>query len=204
MKRVFDVVASLFLLVALSPLIAIVALLVRVKIGYPVFFKQLRPGLNEVPFYLLKFRTMTNDKDNAGQLLPDEERITRFGRFLRKYSFDELPQLVNVLKGELSLVGPRPLLMEYLPLYSAEQARRHYVKPGITGWAQINGRNAISWEEKFALDVWYVDHQTFWLDMRILLLTLRKVWLSEGVSQQGHATVDRFKSEEIRVKEGRG
>lgn len=169
------------------------ALLVRYKLGKPVIFKQQRPGLNGQPFYLYKFRTMTDERDSNGILLPNEERHTAFGRLIRKFSLDELPQLVNVLKGDLSLVGPRPLLMEYLPLYSPEQARRHEVKPGITGWAQVNGRNAISWEDKFRFDVWYVDHQSLWLDIKILWRTLFKVLKSEGVNLSEKVTVERFR-----------
>jgi len=169
-----------------------VALLVRVKIGTPIFFTQSRPGLHGNAFTMIKFRTMTNARGADGSLLPDAERLTRFGRFLRATSLDELPELWNVLKGEMSLVGPRPLLIEYLPLYSPEQARRHDVRPGITGWAQVNGRNAISWDEKFKLDVWYVDHQSFWLDMKILLLTVRRVFQRHGISADGEATMKPF------------
>lgn len=163
------------------------------KLGAPILFKQQRPGLNGKPFQLYKFRTMTDKRDSAGKLMPDCERLTSFGRFLRKYSLDELPQLFNVIKGDLSLVGPRPLLMEYLPLYTKEQAKRHLVKPGITGWAQVNGRNAISWEEKFKLDVWYVENQTFLLDFKILFLTFWKVATSEGVNQSTNVTMESFK-----------
>jgi sugar transferase EpsL len=193
MKRLFDLVLSLFLLLLLSPLIAFVALIVRVWLGSPVLFRQLRPGLHGRPFEIYKFRTMTDQLDTAGEQLPDADRLTPFGRLLRRSSLDELPQLFNVLKGDLSFVGPRPLLMEYLPLYSAEQARRHEVRPGITGWAQVNGRNALSWEERFRLDVWYVDHRSFWLDMKILWLTLLRVVRPEGVNQPGHATMDKFR-----------
>lgn len=171
---------------------AVTSILVRWKLGSPIIFKQQRPGLHGKPFYLYKFRTMTDERDEKGELFPDHVRLTPFGQFLRKYSLDELPQLFNVLKGDISLVGPRPLLMEYLELYTPEQARRHEVKPGITGWAQVNGRNAISWEEKFKLDVWYVDHQSFWLDLKILFLTVLKVLRSEGISQQGHVTMEKF------------
>ena len=180
-------------LLALSPLLLILALLVRVKHGPPAFFCQQRPGLRGKPFQMLKFRTMTNERDAKGNLLPDEQRLTAFGKFLRRTSLDELPGLINVLKGDMSLVGPRPLLMEYLPLYSPEQARRHEVRPGITGWAQVNGRNALSWEEKFILDVWYVDNQSFWLDIKICWMTFIKVFQREGISQQGHATMEKFK-----------
>ncbi|MED0680776.1 sugar transferase [Aneurinibacillus thermoaerophilus] len=191
-KRVFDLVCALVLLVVTLPVMGITALLVRIKLGSPVLFKQKRPGLHGKPFYIYKFRTMTDERDESGELLPDEVRLTGFGRWLRRLSLDELPQLFNVVKGELSLVGPRPLLMEYLPRYTPRQARRHEVKPGITGWAQVNGRNAISWEEKFELDVWYVDRQSFWLDMKILWLTLFKVIRSEGINKEGHATTTEF------------
>ncbi|PFD42971.1 sugar transferase [Bacillus cereus] len=192
MKRLFDLFVSLSLLVFLLPLIIIVAVLVRIKLGSPIIFKQQRPGLHGVPFFLYKFRTMTDEKDSEGNVLPDDVRFTRFGGFLRKCSLDELPQLFNVIKGDLSLVGPRPLLMEYLELYTEEQAKRHNVRPGITGWAQVNGRNAISWEEKFDFDVWYAKKRTFWLDMKILLLTAKKVFKSEGINQVGHVTVEKF------------
>jgi lipopolysaccharide/colanic/teichoic acid biosynthesis glycosyltransferase len=177
-------------------LIAIVLRLVHGKGG--VFYTQLRPGKNEVIFKLVKFKTMNDKRDLDGNLLPDGERMTRIGKFIRKTSLDELPQLWNVLKGDMSLVGPRPLLVQYLPLYSTEQKRRHLVKPGITGWAQVNGRNAISWEEKFRLDVWYVDHISFTLDLKILFLTIKKVFIREGISAQGHATMDYFKGTQER------
>ena len=193
LKRLFDVTSSLAFLILLSPLLAGIAALARLLLGSPVFVRQLRPGLHGRPFTLLKFRTMTEARDPAGNLLPDEQRLTRLGRFLRRTSLDELPELINVLKGEMSLVGPRPLLMQYLDRYTPEQARRHEVKPGITGWAQINGRNALTWEEKFKLDVWYVDHRSFWLDAKILLLTLWKVLQREGINQPGHATMEEFK-----------
>ncbi|MDQ0270932.1 sugar transferase [Cytobacillus purgationiresistens] len=193
MKRCVDIVSSLIILVILSPFIFLIAWLVRIKLGSPIFFKQPRPGLYTVPFNLYKFRTMTDERDRKGDLLADEHRLTSFGRILRKYSIDELPQFINVLKGDLSLVGPRPLLMQYLPLYTFEQAARHNVKPGITGWAQINGRNAISWEEKFALDVWYVNNQTILLDLKILAITMKKVIQSEGINQSGNTTVENFK-----------
>ena len=170
----------------------VTAILVRWKLGSPILFKQQRPGLHGKPFYLYKFRTMTDERDENGELLPDHLRLTPFGQFLRKYSLDELPQLFNVLKGDISLVGPRPLLMEYLELYTPEQARRHEVKPGITGWAQVNGRNAISWEEKFKLDVWYVDNRTFWLDIKILFLTVIKVLKKEGINQSEYVTMEKF------------
>jgi sugar transferase EpsL len=166
--------------------------MVRRKHGAPVLFRQTRPGMGGKPFLMYKFRTMTDQRDTAGNLLPDEKRLTRFGKFLRSTSLDELPELINVLKGEMSLVGPRPLLMEYLGRYSPEQARRHEVRPGITGWAQVNGRNAISWEEKFKLDVWYVDNRSLWLDIKILWMTFVKVFKREGISQEGQATAEKF------------
>jgi len=193
MKRLFDFVMALLALLVLWPVILITGLLVRYNLGKPVLFSQLRPGLHSKGFYIYKFRSMSLTYDKNGVLLPDSERMTAFGAFLRQYSLDELPQLFNVIKGELSLVGPRPLLMEYLPLYSEEQARRHHVQPGITGWAQVNGRNAISWEDKFKLDVWYVDNQSFWLDIKILYLTVKKVCAREGVNAEGHVTVEPFK-----------
>lgn len=191
-KRLFDVVVSAMGLLLLSPIIAVVAWQVRRKLGSPVFFRQVRPGLNGKPFEMVKFRTMRDAVDALGNPLPDSERLTPFGAFLRSTSLDELPELWNVLKGEMSLVGPRPLLMEYLPLYSAEQYRRHEVRPGVTGWAQVNGRNALSWEEKFKLDVWYVDNRSFWLDLKILLLTIKKVFIREGISGEGEATMSKF------------
>lgn len=192
MKRLFDLILSLLGLVVLAPILFALMLLIRLKLGYPIFFTQARPGLNGKSFNMLKFRTMTDACDTDGNLLPDAERLTEFGRFLRASSLDELPELWNVLKGEMSLVGPRPLLMEYLPLYSPEQARRHVVRPGITGWAQVNGRNALSWDDKFKLDVWYVDNQTLWLDIQILWLTVRKVLVREGISAAGEATMSKF------------
>lgn len=192
MKRLFDFTVALVCLLVLWPLIVTTYVLVLIRMGRPVLFVQQRPGLNSKPFYIYKFRTMLSTRDENNQLLADVHRMTSLGNFLRKYSLDELPQLFNVLKGDLSLVGPRPLLMEYLPLYSVEQARRHLVRPGVTGLAQVSGRNAISWEDKFKLDVWYVDHQSFWLDGKILLLTVKKVLLSEGVSAEGEATMSRF------------
>lgn len=192
MKRCFDVlVAVVALLILALPLLAL-ALLVRIKLGKPVLFAQIRPGMHGKPFRMVKFRTMTDARGPDGALLPDAERLPSFGRFLRATSLDELPELWNVLKGDMSLVGPRPLLMEYLPLYSKEQARRHDVRPGVTGWAQINGRNALSWEEKFELDVWYVAHQSFALDIKILWRTARKVLVREGISAAGEATMSRF------------
>lgn len=192
MKRFFDVVfASLCLTVLALPLLFLV-LLIRIKLGNPVFFRQVRPGIWQEPFELVKFRTMTNERDRLGQLLPDSERLTSFGLFLRTTSLDELPELWNVLKGEMSLVGPRPLLMEYLPLYTPEQARRHEVRPGITGWAQVNGRNAISWEQKFTLDVWYVDNRSIWLDLKILWLTARKVLMRDGINAADDVTMPKY------------
>jgi lipopolysaccharide/colanic/teichoic acid biosynthesis glycosyltransferase len=192
MKRVFDFVAvSLALLLLALPLLAL-AWLIRRKLGSPVLFWQVRPGLHGQPFTMVKFRTMTDARGQDGTLLPDAQRLTPFGRFLRASSLDELPELWNVLKGEMSLVGPRPLLMEYLPLYTPEQARRHEVRPGVTGWAQVNGRNAISWEDKFALDVWYVHNRSMWLDVRILWLTVRKVLVRDGISAPGDATMPKF------------
>ena len=192
MKKIFDFTVALGALAILSPVLGVVAIIVRAQLGAPVLFCQTRPGLQGKPFSILKFRTLTNVRDSQGNLLPDAQRLTRFGRFLRSTSLDELPELFNVLKGDMSLVGPRPLLMEYLPLYTPEQARRHDVRPGITGWAQVNGRNALSWEEKFAMDVWYVDHCSLWLDMKILVLTVRKVLARDGISAAGEATMPRF------------
>ena len=191
-KRFFDIVVSAIALLLLSPVIAIVAWKISRKLGSPVLFRQVRPGLNGKPFTMVKFRTMRDATDKNGNPLPDSERMTPFGNFLRSSSLDELPELWNVLKGDMSLVGPRPLLMEYLPLYNKEQARRHEVRPGVTGWAQINGRNAISWEEKFKLDVWYVDNQSFWLDIKILFLTVKKVFIRDGISAEGEATMSKF------------
>ncbi len=192
-KRLLDIVAASAALVVLSPLLLLAAAVVRFSLGSPVVFRQERPGRAGRPFRLLKLRTMRAAHGPGGELLPDAERLTPVGRFLRSTSIDELPELVNVLRGEMSLVGPRPLLMEYLPLYSPEQARRHEVRPGLTGWAQVNGRNALGWNERFALDVWYVDHRSLALDLRILLLTVRKVFSREGISQPGQATVERFR-----------
>lgn len=191
-KRAFDIVASTFGLLLLAPVIAVLAWQIRQKLGSPVLFRQTRPGLHGKPFQMIKFRTMRDAVGPDGQPLPDSERMTPFGSFLRSASLDELPELWNVLRGDMSLVGPRPLLMEYLPLYSTEQARRHAVRPGVTGWAQINGRNALSWEEKFRLDVWYVDNQSFWLDLKILALTVKKVFVREGISAAGEATMPKF------------
>lgn len=193
MKRLIDIFASGLGLLILSPLLFVLTLLVLFYHSRPVFFGQVRPGLEGKPFKMLKFRTMRDAVDSNGNPLPDSERITKFGAFLRATSLDELPELWNVLKGEMSLVGPRPLLMEYLDLYTPEQARRHEVRPGVTGWAQVNGRNAISWEEKFKLDVWYVDNRSLWLDIKILLMTVKKVFVREGISADGHATMEKFK-----------
>jgi sugar transferase EpsL len=204
MKRTFDLIVSFILLICLSPLILIVALAVKIKLGTPILFKQQRPGLYGKPFNLYKFRTMTAEKDQYGKFLPDYIRLTAFGKLMRKYSLDELPQLFNVLKGDISLVGPRPLLMEYLALYTEEQSRRHHVKPGITGWAQINGRNAISWEEKFKLDVWYVDHHSFLLDLKIMFFTIVKVVKTEGINQPGEATIESFKGNSQLSRGGHG
>lgn len=191
-KRVFDVLAACSALIVFSPVLLGVAYLVRKNLGSPVLFAQVRPGLNGKPFRMVKFRTMRDAVDAQDNVLPDQERLTPFGRFLRSTSLDELPGLWNVLKGDMSLVGPRPLLMEYLPLYSLEQARRHEVRPGITGWAQVNGRNAISWEQKFELDVWYVNNQSLWLDIKILCLTIKKVLVRDGISAEGEATMRKF------------
>lgn len=192
MKRIFDLIVSITLLIIFAPVIGIVAVLVRVKLGSPIVFKQQRPGLHAKPIHIYKFRSMTDERDSEGNLLPDSIRLTSFGELLRKYSLDELLQLVNVIKGDLSLVGPRPLLMDYLPLYTEEQAKRHQVRPGITGWAQVNGRNAISWEEKFRLDVWYVENQSVRLDLKILFLTFVKVIKSDGISHGNHVTMEKF------------
>ncbi|EXF44020.1 sugar transferase [Pseudomonas sp. BAY1663] len=191
-KRLFDVVASSLGLLLLFPIIGIVAWQIRRKLGSPVLFRQVRPGLNGRPFEMIKFRTMRDAVDALGNPLPDSERMTPFGSFLRSSSLDELPELWNVLKGDMSLVGPRPLLMEYLPLYSPEQYRRHEVRPGVTGWAQINGRNALSWDEKFKLDVWYVDNRSLWLDLKIIFLTIKKVVVRDGISAEGEATMSKF------------
>lgn len=191
-KRWFDLFASLAGLVLLAPVLLLLALLVRLNLGSPVLFSQMRPGLDGKPFRMLKFRSMRDGRSEAGELLPDELRLTPFGKLLRASSLDELPGLWSVATGDMSLVGPRPLLMEYLPLYSQRQALRHNVRPGITGWAQVNGRNAISWDEKFKLDVWYVENQSFWLDIKILLLTVRKVFVREGISGGGEVTMSKF------------
>ena len=192
MKRFFDLLLLILFAAVWIPLLAIVSLAVLMKLGRPIFFSQLRPGLHGVPFTLTKFRTMTDQRDMQGGLLADADRLTRFGRWLRATSLDELPELWNVIKGDMTLVGPRPLLMEYLPLYTPEQARRHAARPGITGWAQINGRNAIGWEERLEMDRWYVDHRTFWLDLKILWLTVVRVFQRHGISADGQSTMPKF------------
>jgi len=202
-KRLVDIIGAAVGLIILSPLIVLIALLVRVNMGAPLLFRQVRPGLHGKPFVLYKFRTMRDLRDGEGHLFPDEQRLTRLGAFLRNTSLDELPELFNVLKGDMSLVGPRPLLMEYLSRYTPEQARRHEVKPGITGWAQINGRNALSWEEKFKLDVWYVDNWSLWLDLKILAITFWKVLKREGISAEGHATMPEFLGKQESYDEAR-
>lgn len=192
LKRAFDIAASASALVLLSPVLAITAHKVKKDLGSPVLFRQTRPGLHGKPFEMIKFRTMKDASDKEGNALPDSERLTEFGKKLRASSLDELPELWNVLKGDMSLVGPRPLLMEYLPLYNAEQAKRHNVRPGVTGYAQVNGRNSLSWEDKFKLDTWYVEHQSLWLDMKILLKTVKKVIIKDGISADGEATMTKF------------
>ena len=192
MKRLFDIIISLSALILLSPVLIFVSRKVANNLGSPVLFKQSRPGLHGKVFEMRKFRSMLDAVDEEGNVLPDDERLTPFGVKLRSSSLDELPGLFSVLKGDMSLVGPRPLLVEYLPLYSEEQAKRHYVRPGVTGWAQINGRNAISWEEKFKLDVWYVENQSFWLDLKILFLTVKKVFIKDGISADGEVTMHKF------------
>lgn len=192
LKRLLDILGAGLGLLILLPVILILAWMIRRRLGSPVLFHQVRPGLQGRPFRMIKFRTMRDAVGPDGQPLPDAERMTPFGRLLRSTSLDELPELWNVLKGDMSLVGPRPLLMEYLPLYSPDQARRHEVRPGVTGWAQINGRNALSWEDKFRLDVWYVDHQSLWLDLKILYLTVKKVLVRDGISAAGEATMSKF------------
>ena len=192
LKRAFDIAASTSALVVLSPVLAITAYKVKKELGSPVLFRQTRPGLHGKPFEMIKFRTMKDVTDKEGNALPDSERLTEFGKKLRASSLDELPELWNVLKGDMSLVGPRPLLMEYLPLYNAEQAKRHNVRPGVTGYAQVNGRNSLSWEDKFKLDTWYVEHQSLWLDMKILLKTVKKVIIKDGISAEGEATMTKF------------
>ena len=191
-KRAFDFTVALIGLIVLSPVLLIITYLIRKNLGSPVLFRRVRPGKDGKPFEMVKFRSMKDAVDKDGNPLPDNERLTPFGKTLRSTSLDELPELWNVLKGDMSLVGPRPLLMSYLPLYNQEQYRRHEVRPGVTGWAQVNGRNAISWEEKFKLDVWYVDNRSFWLDIKILFLTVKKVFIREGISAQGEATMNMF------------
>ena len=191
-KRLFDIVASASGLIFLSPVFLILIYLIRKNLGEPVFFTQERPGKNGKPFKMIKFRSMRDAVDKDGNPLPDSERLTPFGKKLRATSLDELPELWNVLKGDMSLVGPRPLLMSYLPLYNEFQNRRHEMRPGVTGWAQVNGRNALSWDEKFAHDIWYIDHYSFWLDMKILFLTVKKVFIKEGISAEGEATMPYF------------
>lgn len=195
-KRVLDLSLVIVACLTLSPIFIIVMLLIRSTIGAPVFFKQLRPGQDAIPFYIYKFRTMNDKKNRDGVLLPDAVRMNHFGKLLRSTSLDELPSLWNVLKGDMSMVGPRPLLMEYLPLYNAEQSRRHEVKPGITGWAQVNGRNAIGWEDKFELDLWYVERYSLWLDIKIILLTMKKVFCRDGINAAGEATMPKFTGSE--------
>ena len=191
-KRMFDLGVAALALLIFAPLMLLVSILIRWRLGAPVLFRQQRPGLRGIPFELMKFRTMGENRDQDGNLLPDALRLSNLGRLLRRYSLDELPQLFNVLRGDMSLVGPRPLLMEYLPLYSRRQARRHEVRPGITGWAQVNGRNAITWDQKFEFDVWYVDHQSFALDLRVLGLTIMRVFRAGDINQPGAATMTRF------------
>lgn len=191
-KRLMDILISFIAIIVLLPVYMVLIIMSFIILGRPVFFKQARPGLHGKIFYMYKFRTMTDARDEKGQLLPDGERLTRYGRFLRSTSLDELPELINVLKGQMSLVGPRPLLVEYLDYYTPEQMRRHEMRPGITGWAQVNGRNAISWEEKFKFDVWYIDHWSLGLDLKILLLTIKKVFIREGISAEGSATMEKF------------
>ena len=198
-KRLFDLLIASALLIVLSPIFFLIGFMVRVVIGSPVLFHQIRPGLGGKPFTIYKFRTMTNEQDKNGDILPDSDRLTALGRILRNTSLDELPELLNVIIGEMNLVGPRPLLMQYLERYTAEQARRHEVKPGITGWAQINGRNALTWEEKFKLDIWYVDNQSFWLDLKIIALTVLKIIKREGINQPGQATAEEFNPQITRI-----
>ena len=198
-KRLFDLLVAGVLLIVLSPILVLIGIMVRVVIGSPVLFHQLRPGIGEKPFTIYKFRTMTNGHDKNGDILPDADRLTALGRILRNTSLDELPELLNVMIGDMSLVGPRPLLMQYLERYTAEQARRHEVKPGITGWAQINGRNALTWDEKFKLDIWYVDHQSLWLDLKIIALTILKIIKREGINQPGQATAEEFNPQITRI-----
>lgn len=200
-KRIFDLIAAMAVSLLLLPVLLFVAWKVRRKLGSPILFRQIRPGIYGQPFEMIKFRTMRDAVDEHGTPLPDKDRMTSFGNFLRSSSLDELPELWNVLKGDMSLVGPRPLLMEYLSLYSPEQARRHEVRPGITGWAQVNGRNALSWEDKFRLDVWYVDNCSMWLDIKILLLTVKKVFVRDGISAHGEATMPRFRGSSVKEEQ---
>jgi sugar transferase EpsL len=193
MKRLFDLLVGVIMLLFASPIIVLIAILIRLKLGSPVFFRQPRPGLNGSIFYMNKFRTMSNKLDANGMLLSDKDRLTTFGKFMRSASLDEFPSLWSVISGDMSIVGPRPLLIEYLTLYSAKHSRRHEMKPGITGWAQVNGRNSISWNEKFELDVWYVDNHSIWLDTKILFLTVKKVILRNGISQDDHVSMEKFK-----------
>lgn len=197
MKRFADLFLAVIILLLLLPVFIVLSILVKTKLGSPILFTQIRPGINGKPFKLLKFRSMTDSVDDNGLLLPDEKRLTSFGKALRASSLDELPSLVNVIKGDMSFIGPRPLLMEYLPLYTAHQSRRHEVRPGITGWAQVNGRNAISWEKKFEYDVWYVDNKSFWLDIKIIILTIKKVFRKEGIASEGEATMSKFKGNQL-------
>jgi sugar transferase EpsL len=198
-KRLLDLGVAIPAFIVISPLLLILCLLIRLRIGKPVFFRQLRPGLNKKPFIIFKFRTMTETRDKIGNLLPDEQRLTDFGNWIRSFSLDELPELMNVIKGDMSIVGPRPLLMQYLDRYTPEQARRHEVKPGITGLAQVNGRNTITWEQKFEFDVWYVDHQSISLDLKIIALTILKIIKREGINQPGQATAEEFNPQITRI-----
>ncbi|KTD06814.1 Sugar transferase involved in LPS biosynthesis (colanic, teichoic acid) [Legionella jamestowniensis DSM 19215] len=192
-KRLFDIFIASLLLILTLPVMGCIAFFVRWHLGSPVFFRQQRPGLDGKPFHMVKFRTMLDAKDKNGTLLSDEKRLTSLGKFLRSSSLDELPELWNVLKGEMSIVGPRPLLMEYLPLYNVQQKRRHAMRPGITGLAQVNGRNALAWEDKFNLDVWYIDNQSFWLDVKIIFLTVKQVLIRDGITSEGSATAEKFR-----------
>ena len=201
-KRLFDIIASALGLIILSPVFLILAYLIRKNLGAPVFFTQERPGKDGKPFKMIKFRSMRDAVDKDGNPLPDSERLTPFGKKLRAASLDELPELWNVLKGDMSLVGPRPLLMSYLPLYNDFQFRRHEMRPGVTGWAQVNGRNAISWDEKFAYDIWYIDHFSLWFDMKILFLTIKKVFIKEGISAEGEATMPYFTGNDSNEQKG--
>lgn len=200
-KRFFDIVSSLLAIIVLSPLLLVIAILVRIKLGSPVLFKQERPGKDEKIFTLMKFRTMTDERDENGELLPDEIRLTKFGKFLRSTSIDELPELFNILKGDMSVIGPRPLLVQYLPRYNAHQHRRHEVRPGLSGWAQVNGRNAISWQEKFNLDVEYVDNYSFFMDIKILFMTVINVFKRDGISSETSATMEEFMGNDDKVEE---